>query len=241
MSTKTEKLGLFKYDMAIDGREKFSINKALNENWDVLDEKVATKEFVTDKIAEIPTPDVSGQINEHNTNNESHNDIRNLISDVSARLNALANSDDETLDQMAEVVKYIQDNRELIDAINVPTRISQLINDSGFITDYTEADPTVPEWAKQPNKPTYDASEVGADVLGSAAAVQSDLNIHTNNDDIHVTKQDKFNWDTKATTEYVNQKIGEIPTPDVNGIATGIVNDHNNNNIAHADIRELIN
>lgn len=30
------------------------------------------------------------------------------------------------------------------------------------LTSYTETDPTVPAWAKEPNKPTYTASEVGA-------------------------------------------------------------------------------
>lgn len=32
----------------------------------------------------------------------------------------------------------------------------------GFISGYTETDPTVPEWAKAPSKPTYTATEVGA-------------------------------------------------------------------------------
>ena len=63
----------------------------------------------------------------------------------------------------------------------LPTKISQLTNDSGFLTgvpseyvtetelnakgyltSYTESDPTVPDWAKQPLKPNYTASEVGA-------------------------------------------------------------------------------
>lgn len=42
----------------------------------------------------------------------------------------------------------------------LPTKTSQLENDSGFLTE--ETDPTVPAWAKQANKPTYTASEVGA-------------------------------------------------------------------------------
>ena len=47
-------------------------------------------------------------------------------------------------------------------AITVPTKTSDLTNDSGFITGYTETDPTVPAWAKAPNKPAYTAAEVGA-------------------------------------------------------------------------------
>ena len=39
---------------------------------------------------------------------------------------------------------------------------SQIVNDVGFITGYTETDPTVPSWAKQSTKPSYTANEVGA-------------------------------------------------------------------------------
>lgn len=44
----------------------------------------------------------------------------------------------------------------------IPTKTSELTNDSGYITSYTETDPTVPAWAKASTKPTYTASEVGA-------------------------------------------------------------------------------
>ena len=46
--------------------------------------------------------------------------------------------------------------------VTVPTALSELTNDSGFITNETESDPTVPSWAKASTKPTYTASEVGA-------------------------------------------------------------------------------
>lgn len=44
---------------------------------------------------------------------------------------------------------------------DVPSKTSDLINDSGFITGYTETDPTVPDWAKASSKPTYTKSEIG--------------------------------------------------------------------------------
>lgn len=43
----------------------------------------------------------------------------------------------------------------------IPTKVSQLTNDSGFIKSYTETDPTVPSWAKASTKPSYSKSEVG--------------------------------------------------------------------------------
>ena len=60
----------------------------------------------------------------------------------------------------------------------VPTKVSDLSNDSGFITGYTETDPTVPSWAKQPSKPTYTASEVGA--LPSSTQIPSKTSDLTN-------------------------------------------------------------
>ncbi len=53
---------------------------------------------------------------------------------------------------------------------NIPTKTSDLTNDSGFLTSYTETDPTVPAWAKASSKPTYTASEVGAVPLTSSSA-----------------------------------------------------------------------
>lgn len=44
----------------------------------------------------------------------------------------------------------------------IPTKVSQLTNDKGYITGYTESDPTVPSWAKAASKPSYTYSEVGA-------------------------------------------------------------------------------
>lgn len=53
----------------------------------------------------------------HNTGTDTHSDIRLLIQGLIDRLNALADSDDTTLDQLSEVVAYIKSNRELIAAI----------------------------------------------------------------------------------------------------------------------------
>lgn len=46
---------------------------------------------------------------------------------------------------------------------HIPSKTSDLTNDSGFIT--TETDPTVPSWAKESSKPSYTAAEVGAVIL----------------------------------------------------------------------------
>jgi hypothetical protein len=63
------------------------------------------------------TDDVNGKVAEHNTSDESHNDIRLLIQGLTNRLNAIADSEDVDLDQLSEVVDYIKNNKDLIDGI----------------------------------------------------------------------------------------------------------------------------
>ena len=71
------------------------------------------KKYLPDEIM----TDVESIVASHNTSTDSHSDIRLLISGLTDRLNALADSDDTTLDQLSEVVAYIKSNRSLIEAI----------------------------------------------------------------------------------------------------------------------------
>lgn len=57
------------------------------------------------------------KVSAHNTAVDAHSDIRLLVQELTTRLNALADSDDDTLDQMSEIVAYIKSNKSLIDAI----------------------------------------------------------------------------------------------------------------------------
>ena len=68
-----------------------------------------------------------------------------------------------------------------------PTKVSDLTNDSGFLTSYTETDPTVPSWAKADSKPTYTASEVGAMSTSHAANA--------------ITSTDISNWNAKVSDD----------------------------------------
>lgn len=68
---------------------------------------------LSSKIADTADAKVAA----HNTGTDTHSDIRLMISGLTDRLNALADSDDTTLDQLSEVVAYIKSNRTLIEAI----------------------------------------------------------------------------------------------------------------------------
>lgn len=141
------------------------------------------------------------KVSEHNISGTAHNDIRLLVQGLTERLNALADSDDTTLDQMSEVVAYIKSNKSLIDAITtskvnvsdiidnlttnvsnkplsaaqgvklkalidaiaVPTKLSELENDSGYAktTD-------IPDKLPNPQKLTFTGA-VTAEYDGSGA------------------------------------------------------------------------
>jgi hypothetical protein len=68
-------------------------------------------------------------VSSHNTNTSAHNDIRLLVDGLSSRINALANSTDEDLDQMAEIVAYIKNNKTLIDNVTTSkVNVADIIN-----------------------------------------------------------------------------------------------------------------
>lgn len=170
-------------------------------------------------FGDVTSAMLAAAVANHNTAGDSHNDLRLLIEGLSTRLNTIANSDDVNLDQLAEIVAYIKNNKSLIDgittskvnvadiinnlttnvankplsaaqgvalkalidAIVVPTKPSDIgAQPAGnYLTSFTETDPTVPSWAKAANKPSYSASEVGADPAGTASSAVSGHNTST--------------------------------------------------------------
>ena len=69
------------------------------------------------EVGADPSGTAESKVSAHNTGTDTHSDIRLLIQGLTDRLNALADSDDTTLDQMSEVVAYIKSNKSLIDSI----------------------------------------------------------------------------------------------------------------------------
>ena len=229
----------------------------------------------------------------HNTSTAAHSDLRQLITALTNRLNALANSSDTDLDQLSEIVAYIKANKSLIDsittskvsvadivnnlttnatnkplsaaqgvalkalidAITVPTKVSQLENDAKYLTGFTESDPTVPAWAKEKTKPSYNKSEVGlgnvdnvkqysasnpppypvASVNGKTGALTldaADVGAHPNT------------WMPSAADVGARPNTW-MPTytdvgADKSGAAASAVSEHNVNTDAHNDIRLLL-
>ena len=85
--------------------------------------------YTASEIGADTSGTAESKVSAHNVSDTAHNDIRLLVQGLTERLNALANSDDTTLDQMSEVVAYIKSNKSLIDAITTSkVNVSDIID-----------------------------------------------------------------------------------------------------------------
>lgn len=108
--------------------------------------------------------------------------------------------------QIDEAVEKVID-KELALATDIPTNTSQLTNDSGFLTSYTETDPTVPKHVKDittddiskwNNKSDFSGDYKDLNNLPTLADLTSDSTHRT------VTDAEKKAWNDKAD-------LGDIP------------------------------
>lgn len=99
----------------------------------------------------------------------------------------------------------------------LPTKVSELSNDSGYLTSFTESDPTVPSWAKASTKPSYTAAEVGAlpndtHIPSTTAELTNDAGFITGNE---VPVQDV---QVAGTSVVGSEGVAAIPTGGYNRI-----------------------
>ena len=93
--------------------------KAVGDRLDLLSEEIVTTIITTSE----------SKVSAHNAGTDTHSDIRLLIQGLTDRLNALADSDDITLDQLSEVIAYIKSNRSLIEAITTSkVSVADIVN-----------------------------------------------------------------------------------------------------------------
>lgn len=148
--------------------EKLSeIGKKVDENAVAIEDMAELEEKVSKVETAIGTVDekvdknatdidrISVQVDEHEKD----------IADIEAALiktemikNKVATIDDSVTDEQYPSATAV---KSYVDDVT-PTKVSELENDKGYLIEYTETDPTVPDWAKEPTKPTYTADEVGA-------------------------------------------------------------------------------
>lgn len=136
----------------------------------------------------------TSEVSTHNTNTSAHNDLRLKLEGLSDRLNALADSDDTTLDQMSEIVKYIKNNKSLIDNVTT-TKVNVADIIDNLITNVS-------------NKPLSAAQGVALKSLIDAITVPTSLS-QLSEDTNHrlVTDSEKTTWNSKLDLSATNNAI----------------------------------
>jgi len=89
---------------------------------------------------------------------------------------------------------------------DIPTQVSELTNDAGYLT--AETDPTVPAWAKAAQKPSYTAAEVGAPTVAEMNTAIGTAIGQINSFDMAVV-QTLPTQDISTHTIYLVPKTGE--------------------------------
>lgn len=80
-------------------------------------------------VAAEPKGTAASAVSSHNTSNDSHNDLRLELKAINDRLTAFFDSDNQTLDELSEIVAYITSNKSLIDAITTSkVSVADIIN-----------------------------------------------------------------------------------------------------------------
>ena len=180
-------------------------------------EAAATEKYVDDAISKIPTPDVSGQINAHNTNEESHADIRQAIEDAKEELSeSIVSESDEwkVVDEAGNIIFSL-------DAEGVHTT-SLTLNDEkaateAYVDDAIKNIPEIPQWVTDiKTKP------------GIAEWEQDD-------EHLTVSKAEKEMWDAKSDFSGSYNDLEDAPNITEDESNNLIVADTEGNIIFRAD------
>lgn len=112
--------------------ETYSKEEVYNKEETYSKEESYNKNEVDEIIKNIETTgtDFSQALISHNNSESAHEYIQNQIIQLSNRFSTLFDSTDEELDQISELVTFIKENRSLIEAIKIPTKLSELEQDS---------------------------------------------------------------------------------------------------------------
>lgn len=105
-----------------------------------------------------------------------------------------------------EAKAAIQQMLDVPSNADIPTQVSELTNDVGYLT--TETDPTVPTWAKAAQKPSYTAAEVGAPTVAEMNTAIGTAIGQINSFDMAVV-QELPTQDISTHTIYLVPKTGE--------------------------------
>ena len=150
-------------------------------------------------IGADPAGTAASKVSTHNADEDAHLHIQQLISGLAGRLNALADSDDTTLDQLSEIVAYIKSNKSLIDSITTgKVSTADIVNN--LVSTAT-------------NKPLSAAQGKALKALIDAITVPTKLS-ELAEDTTHrvVTDAEKAAWNAKSTFSGAYEDLTGKPT-----------------------------
>ena len=148
--------------------------KAGEDAQDAIDAHTGNKSNPHGVTAAQVGAEAKGAVSTHNTATDAHNDIRDLITALTNKLNAFLDVDDTTTDQLSEVLTLIENNKGTLESLT-----SSKVNVADIINNLT---------TNVANKPLSAAQGVAikalidalSDVVETKASA-SDLTTHTGN------------------------------------------------------------
>lgn len=82
-----------------------------------------------EQVGADPKGTAANAVSQHNTSDDAHNDIRLELKAINDRLTAFFDSDDQTFDELSEIVSYITNNKTLIESITTSkVSVADIVN-----------------------------------------------------------------------------------------------------------------
>lgn len=126
--------------------------------------------------------------------------------DYQGRLHSVTPEEEWDGSNAVATTEYV-DNMISNNMPEIPTDVSEFNNDAGYLTSFTETDPTVPSWAKAAQKPSYTAAEVGAPTVQEMNTAINNAIGNINSFDIAVVQELPIQ-DISTHTIYLVPKTG---------------------------------
>lgn len=152
----------------------------------------AAKGYADEKVKNlISSGDVDSKISTHNTSNTAHDDIRQLISNLSEKVSNFLNVDDTTTDELSEILKLISDNRDTLDSL-----LKNNVGKSDIVDNLTTA-----------NKDKVLSANQGVALKALIDALQGAFKEHDEDAVAHITNAERTNW----SAAYAHSQAAHAP------------------------------